>query len=217
MESTIRSEDTVGTPRPRGGPARLLRAAIAAAGFAILLYLAGFLRFMTLIERGPIDPASLEAADGIVALTGGPERIAAAMQLLTADKGDRLLISGVHRNVTRGALKAIVEDPGQKFDCCVDIGWRAENTIGNAEETAAWVARQQFRSIIVVTSAYHMPRSLTELQRALPETDLRPYPVYQESVHLDRWWAYSGTTRLLLSEYTKYLLTLSRLRTGIDT
>ena len=42
-------------------------------------------------------------------------------------------------------------------------------TRGNAAETAEWARAHQVRSLIVVTSAYHMPRALAELGRDLPD------------------------------------------------
>jgi uncharacterized SAM-binding protein YcdF (DUF218 family) len=73
------------------------------------------------------------------------------------------------------------------------------------------VAQHHYTSIIVVTSNYHMPRALAELGRVMPGVTLIPYAVVENNVHLDRWWTYPGTTRLLISEYLKYLPALARL------
>ncbi len=91
----------------------------------------------------------------------------------------------------------------------MEVGHRAENTIGDATETADGVKQRDYRSIILVTSTYHLPRAQLELGRAMPGVEISPYPVFQDTLHLDGWWAYPGTTRLLISEYTKYLLTLT--------
>ncbi|MBC7102410.1 MAG: YdcF family protein [Parvibaculum sp.] len=186
---------------------RLLRAAVGLAALIAAAYVGGFFLFTAELDRTP--PAEMQAADGIVALTGGPDRITAAYRLLEEGKGARLLITGVHPDVDARSLKEIVPGEASKFDCCVDVGHRAVNTIGNADETAEWVRRKNYRSIILVTSTYHLPRATLELGRAMPDVEIRPYPVFQDTLHLDGWWAYPGTTRLLISEYTKYLLTLS--------
>jgi uncharacterized SAM-binding protein YcdF (DUF218 family) len=73
------------------------------------------------------------------------------------------------------------------------------------------VARNRYRSSIVVTSNYHMPRALAELARVMPGVTLIPYAVVDNNVHLERWWTYPGTTRLLVSEYLKFLPALGRL------
>ena len=117
-------------------------------------------------------------ADGIVALTGGGGlRIAAGVELVSAGKGDRLLISGVNRNVKQEDLIKLAGGPDEVWACCVDIGYLAETTRGNAEETAAWAYELGYDSLIIVTSDYHMPRSLLVLERAMPDVDLLAWPV----------------------------------------
>ncbi len=114
-------------------------------------------------------------ADGIVALTGGSQRIGDAIDLLAQGYAGRLLISGVNERTSRDEIARL--NPGQRrlFECCVDLDYRARNTIGNAIETRRWIERNRFRSIIVVTSAYHMPRTLVELDHALPDLRKVPY------------------------------------------
>ena len=199
----------------RQGPGK--RIARIAAGLAALLavaYAGGFFLFTAELHRTP--PADVPVADGIVALTGGPDRITVAYRLLDQGKGTRLLITGVHPDVTPVSLKNIVPGDAAKFDCCVDLGRMAENTIGNAAETADWGRRNDYRSIILVTSTYHLPRARLELHRAMPSVEIVSYPVFQDTLHLDGWWAYPGTTRLLVSEYTKYLLTLTYRQSSIS-
>ena len=186
---------------------RIVRAVIGMTMLLGIAYAAGFFIFAASLERTP--PAAMQAADGIVALTGGPDRITAAYRLLEQGKAGRLLITGVHPDVTAASLKKIVPGDASKFDCCIDIGYMAANTVGNAAETAEWVRERNYRSIILVTSTYHLPRARLELGRAMPGVEIIPFPVFQDTLHLDGWWAYPGTTRLLVSEYTKYLLTLA--------
>jgi len=151
------------------------------------------------------------SADGIAVLTGGMSRIDEAMKLLAEGKAKRVLITGVNRTTTTEELKELASQGDQYFTCCVDIDKEARNTIDNATETSEWVALHRYGSIIVVTSNYHMPRALAELARVMPGVTLVPYSVVDNNVHLERWWTYPGTTRLLLSEYLKYLPALSRL------
>jgi uncharacterized SAM-binding protein YcdF (DUF218 family) len=180
-----------------------------AALFALVLLIIGFIVFANSIEREVQEP--LASADGIAVLTGGSQRIDQAMKLLAKGKAKRVLITGVNRTTTLEELQQLATQGGQYFTCCVDIDKEARNTIDNATETSEWVALNRYTSIIVVTSNYHMPRALAELARVMPGVTLIPYPVVDNNVHLDPWWSYPGTTKLLLSEYLKYLPALGRL------
>ena len=175
---------------------------------AVVLTLIGFFIFTGTLQRSQPEPRT---ADGIAVLTGGVARIDEAMKLLAQGKAKRLLITGVNRTTSTEALKQLASEGDQLFACCVDIDKAARNTIDNATETSQWVAQNRYSSIIVVTSNYHMPRALAELARAMPEVSLVPYSVVDNNVRLDHWWAYPGTTRLLVSEYLKYLPALGRL------
>jgi uncharacterized SAM-binding protein YcdF (DUF218 family) len=175
----------------------------------LILLIVGFVLFATGLDRTQHDPEG--TADGITVLTGGKARIAEAMRLLSQRKARRVLITGVHRATTKETLKEFAQEGNQLFTCCVDIDHEARNTIDNAAETREWVAQKGYRSLIVVTSNYHMPRALAELGRAMPGVTLIPYSVVDNNVQLERWWLYPGTTKLLLSEYLKYLPALGRL------
>jgi uncharacterized SAM-binding protein YcdF (DUF218 family) len=175
---------------------------------AFALLIIGFFIFTGNLQRRQPVP---EGADGIAVLTGGVARIDEAMKLLAQGKAKRLLITGVNRTTTTEALKQLASEGDQLFACCVDIDKEARNTIDNATEASQWVAAHRYHSIIVVTSNYHMPRALAELGRVMPGVTLIPYAVVDNNVHLDRWWTYPGTTRLLISEYLKFLPALARL------
>ena len=177
--------------------------------FALVLLIIGFIVFANSVGREHSVPQ--RSADGIAVLTGGMSRIDEAMTLLAEGKAKRVLITGVNRTTTTEELKELASQGDQYFTCCVDIDKEARNTIDNATETSEWVALHHYGSIIVVTSNYHMPRALAELARVMPGVTLIPYSVVDNNVHLERWWTYPGTTRLLLSEYLKYLPALSRL------
>jgi uncharacterized SAM-binding protein YcdF (DUF218 family) len=182
---------------------------VAWAGFAFRVTVAafvvaalGFPIFVWSLPRASADPGY---ADGIVALTGGEGRLQAGIELLDLGKGQRLLISGVHEGTSRDELFAAVGQLSARSSCCIDLGRSAENTIGNAEETASWVGRHRYRSVIVVTASYHMPRSLMELRAVLPGTQLVPYPVFPDQVRLSEWWSDPETTGVLAGEYLKFI------------
>jgi uncharacterized SAM-binding protein YcdF (DUF218 family) len=175
-----------------------------------LVWLAGLFAFAHRV-RAFAPPEEPARADGIVALTGpSAERVNTAIRLLEADKGRRLLISGVNREVRRQELRALTPGSNQLFNCCVDLGFEAEDTVGNAQEIAAWARSRAYDHLIVVTSDYHMARSLVEIRSAAPGVRLTPYAVPTPELDDDNWWRVRGTARRMTLEYTKYLVALAR-------
>lgn len=201
-------------PARRGGFGRIVRRILLSLTVLVLAGAgAGFLGFVGSIQRSSVPPGP---ADAIVALTGGAQRIGDAAGLLASRHGRRLLISGVHPRTTREDILRANPEIAPFVDCCVDLDHRARNTIGNAIETRRWVASNDFRSLIVVTSNYHMPRSLMELGHALPGTRLMPYSVVVDPENLERWWLKPDMVRLLAAEYAKFLVAAMRTRIERD-
>jgi uncharacterized SAM-binding protein YcdF (DUF218 family) len=175
-----------------------------------LVWLAGLGAFGARIANSTPAPDPPQA-DGIVALTGASSvRIEAAVQLLEDGKGERLLVSGVNPDVTRPELQAVAHDFGRAFNCCVDLGFRAANTQGNARETASWVAYRHYTTLIVVTSDYHIPRAMLELKAAMPRVKLYPYPVVSATLDARHWWKSGEGVKRMTTEYCKYLVILAR-------
>lgn len=189
---------------------RALGVAAAVVVFGVAALTVGFLKFAERIQTHEVSLS--RNADGIVVLTGGSSRIADALELLGTGHGKRLLISGVHRATTAREIARLMPAYRPLFSCCVDLDRSAVNTVGNALETRRWVTDRGFRSLIVVTSSYHMPRSMAELGRQLPDVTLVPFPVVTEKLKTDAWWASPATARLLVSEYLKYLLAHVRMQ-----
>jgi uncharacterized SAM-binding protein YcdF (DUF218 family) len=187
------------------------RAIVVIAACAACALVFGFMLFATAVMR---DHAATSApADGIVVLTGGEARIAAGANLLKQGRGRRLLISGVNRKTTKEDVERISALDHKSFTCCVDLGYEALDTVGNADETRTWANANGYRKLIVVTSSYHMPRTLAELALVMPEAQFIPYTVTPKSFPESGWWLSVRTTRLLLSEYLKYLPAVARLAT----
>jgi uncharacterized SAM-binding protein YcdF (DUF218 family) len=181
----------------------LRRAIVLITGAALLLFALGFIMFASVVTRTPAvaDPR----ADGIVVLTGESRRIAEGARLLKEGRAERMLISGVNRHTGKRALIKISGLPEQQFDCCVDLGYTAHDTVGNANETRAWATERRYATLIVVTASYHMPRSLAELSLALPSARLVPHPVTPAGFPESRWWLSPAVARRLFSEYIKFL------------
>jgi uncharacterized SAM-binding protein YcdF (DUF218 family) len=169
----------------------------------------GFVVFANaVLSEAPVSPP--HKADGIVALTGTQQRISVAADLLARGLAKRLLVTGVNRQATGEEIRRLTQLDQRLFDCCVDLGYEAQNTIGNAEETRAWVQQHGFTSLIVVTSSYHMPRSLVELGRVMPDVELIPYPVAFGQARDGAWWTNPALVRLLVAEYLKFLPSAAR-------
>ena len=177
-------------------------------GGLVVVLSAGFIVFAALASQ-PADPAP--NGDGIVALTGGEARIDEALRLLAEHRAGRLLISGVNPRTSRAALERLTPEYAALFDCCIDIGHWAQDTVGNANEADVWARHHGFSRLIVVTSGYHMARSMAELSRAMPEVELIAHPVLAPSQRAEAWWTSPAATRLLLVEYVKLLPALARL------
>ncbi len=169
-----------------------------------ILWAIGFMSFIGQLPAPASGPPG--KSDGIVVYTGGPDRITAGMEIFSNGLGDRLLISGVHQDTSRERLATMWAGAPALFDCCVDLGREALTTEGNAAEVGAWLRDHDYKSLILVTSEYHMPRALVSTRARLPGAEITPYAV--ASGYLDShgrpatfhaWGKLSG-------EYSKYLL-----------
>lgn len=183
---------------------------LAALLILVMVWALGLLAFSGRVEQS--TPArEPPVADGVVVLTGASNiRLEAATRLLEAGKGKRLLISGVNREATRDDVQGVTKAVKPIYDCCVDLGFAAADTVGNAKETAEWARAKGYDSLIVVTADYHMPRSMLELRAALPRTTLYAYPVATEGLNAHHWWKQGSTARRMIVEYSKYLTILGR-------
>ena len=182
----------------------------------------GFVGFLSQLRGAEAKPA--QTADGIVVLTGGSSRVSDALELLAGGYGKRLLISGVHpTNDVSDISRSLPDNPSSDnqslLGCCVDLDRSAVNTRSNAAETRRWAHERGFKSLIVVTSNYHMPRAIAEMSHAMPDVTLIPFAVVGDKWRDEPWWTNGSTFRLLLSEYVKYVAVEVRVRlaeAGLD-
>ena len=185
----------------------------ACLGILLGLFLLFFIIFaLTLPRLNNVPPLVPPRADGIVVFTGtAPERIAVGLGLLGKGQGKRLLISGVYDDQDFASILAMASPQNARLKCCIDLDYEATNTLENTQQTAIWAQVHDYRSVIIVTSAHHMPRAFLEMRRTKPNLSLSAYPVVPENVRLDKWWLYPGTLRLLMGEYIRYLWALANL------
>jgi len=178
----------------------------------VILLVGGFGYF---IWHLPDQQVQLDrSADGIVVFTGGDSRVSDSLALLAAGRAKRLLISGVYTGTTPNDIARQVVDYNRLLSCCVDLDYSAINTLGNAVGARQWTVKNGFHSLIIVTSAYHMPRALAELAHQLPDVALIAYPVVSDRLRIEPWWSNGATTKVVLSEYFKYLV--AKLRMHFD-
>ena len=169
--------------------------------FVIIAWLAGFVWFAWRIN--PYRPDTATHTEAIIALTGGRHRIAEAIHLLDQGMADKLFISGVSKDVS---LANIARRQKLKIRPQLDIsrGREARDTIGNATETTRWLKENRIRSIRLVTSNYHVERSIVEFRAQNPNLLIIPHPVYSERVS-KKWWTTWRTFSLIFTEYNKFI------------
>ncbi len=189
---------------------RIRSAVLKLAALCAIVLVFGFVGFIWLLPGRQV--ALKSDADGIVVLTGGTSRVSDALDLLASGRGKRLLITGVFPGTTTADIAREVVNYDNLLACCVDLDYSAQNTYGNAVQARRWALEHGFRSLIVVTSAYHMPRALAELAHQLPDAALIPFPVVSDRLRIEPWWSSGDTTKLVLSEYLKYLAAKVRMR-----
>lgn len=197
----------------RGGPVSHLVHLIL--GLAVL-WLAGLLAFVAAIPQPDQAADAAQPTDAIIVLTGGGDRLAEGFRLLDRGLAKKLLVSGVAQGVT---LEQLIDRLGDRKDsvptaaelgCCVTLGYAAESTVGNAEESADWLRGNGAASVRLVTANYHMLRSQLEFRRAMPDVKVIANPVFPPEVRDRTWFLKPRTLLLLMNEYHKYLFALAR-------
>jgi len=175
---------------------------------AVSLLLGGFIAFAQYVDR-IFPPENLPMADGVVVWTGkGGGRLQAGVDLLQSKKGERLLISGVHESNGAAQITKVTGLAAELAECCLDLDYAAKDTIGNARETASWAKSLDYDHIILVTSAYHMPRAKVEIASAAGRIRITPFPV--ERADSRKWYKSADRTKRLAQEYSKLLLAYAR-------
>lgn len=187
---------------------RLVATVSALIGAALAAWIWGLIVFVGRIPDSVEDEVS--RTDAIIVLTGGTLRLEKGFELLSAKMADKLLVSGVDKGVQ---MEEVLEAAGltpAELQCCVTLGYMAEDTGSNAIESAIWIRMNNVASVRLVTSSYHMPRSLVEFRATAPGVEIVPHPVFPLHVMVNEWWARPGTASLVMAEYNKYLLAATR-------
>ena len=187
---------------------RTLRCIAGGIGAVAAGWLAGFAWFVANGLTVADDRAT--ATDAIVVLTGGRLRLESGIDLLEAGAGRKLFVSGVNQHVDRDALLRVLGPLPDSTTCCIVLGHDADDTLGNARETAEWMRQERYRSLLLVTSWYHMPRSRMEFVRAMPQIAIAVHPVIAAPPGHEHWWTEPRMGPLVVREYHKFLAALAR-------
>lgn len=144
--------------------------------------------------------------DAIIVLTGGDKRVNEGLDLLAEGRGRQLLISGVNGQVKAEELIALWGGNKEKVRCCITLGYSANDTASNATETQDWIKNKNVESIRLVTSNYHMARSLLMFRKQMPDIRIYKHPVVPDDFQPwgRQFW------KLTFSEYNKWLATWLR-------
>lgn len=168
---------------------------VVVVGVVSVVVGAGLFGFSADIKK--IKQQNVYQVDGIVILTGGQNRIPNGLELLEKNKNAKLLISGVNPETNEDDIKKLNQSKKELFECCVDIGHNAKNTKGNAKETKQWAEKNNIKSLVIVTSDYHIPRAMLEFERQMPGVVLYAHPVRGE----EKW-------NTIITEFLKYYTSL---------
>ncbi len=169
----------------------------------VTCWIIGFIIFSGYVFSLRYTP--IKETQAIVVLTGGTDRIKVALDLLQNHQAEKLFISGVHSTVSIDTLFQKVDTATKNK---IHLGYQAENTYENALETDKWLQENNVTSILLVTSFYHMPRSLFEIKQRQKNLTILPYPIFYQKV--DAAWLHTRSAWLLLKEYNKFLIVCLR-------
>ncbi|MGN6670412.1 MAG: YdcF family protein [Candidatus Nucleicultricaceae bacterium] len=169
-------------------------------------WLIGFIIFGFCLPSEPKENPS--KTDAIVVLTGGNKRIQVALELLDQKKAEKLFISGVNQKVTLDELLALHPEYTITRDS-ITLGYTSNTTIQNAKEVSDWLMKNDVKSLRLVTSHYHMPRSSLELRMLRPNCMVVQHPVLSEKFNQNPWW-WEHNAWIVFLEYNKFLATSGR-------
>jgi len=176
----------------------------------LILILSHFIFFLSLVKNFKSDYSAFTSIDSIVVLTGDKFRISKGMEILSNGIGEKLLLSGVNKNIKIINIKNEFPKYKNYFDCCVDIDNISSNTFENSRETFLWLEKNKYISVLVVSSDYHMPRVKLEFERFFETRNTYYHPVNSNNdVNA------IGKIKKLFFEYVKYMRTYISLAVGL--
>lgn len=190
-----------------------LRAGIIWVGLLLIAWVLGFVWFVITTPTQSESPRT--PTDAIVVLTGGKGRVEHGFRLLAEGAAPLLFISGVGKDVTLEEMitahtRASTRQKIYANNSTIILGHQASSTETNAEEVAEFIRLRPLTSMRLVTSHYHMKRSILEFTRAMPDITVYAEPVLPQEQTTENALLRGASLRLMLSEYHKFLAVLVR-------
>ena len=176
----------------------------------LILVLSHFIFFLSLVKNFKSDYTTIKSIDSIVVLTGDKFRISKGMEILSNGIGEKLLLSGVNKNIKLTNIKNEFPKYKNFFDCCVEIENISSNTFENSRETFLWLEKNKYNSVLIVSSDYHMPRAKLEFEKFLNTKNTYYHPVNSNNNLMA-----IGKIKKLFLEYVKYMRTYISLAVGL--
>jgi uncharacterized SAM-binding protein YcdF (DUF218 family) len=176
----------------------------------LILILSHFIFFLSLVKNFKSNYSTITSIDSIVVLTGDKFRISKGMEILSNGIGEKLLLSGVNKNIELINIKNEFPKYNNFFDCCVDIDNISSNTFENSRETFLWLEKNKYNSLLIVSSDYHMPRVKIEFERFFKTEN-----TYYHSINSNNDVDVIGKIKKLFLEYVKYMRTYISLAVGL--
>jgi len=176
----------------------------------LILILSHFIFFLSLVKNFKTNYSAFTSIDSIVVLTGDKFRISKGMEILSNGVGEKLLLSGVNKNIKLINIKNEFPKYKNFFDCCVDIDNISSNTFENSRETFLWLEKNKYTSVLIVSSNYHMPRVKLEFERFFKTEN-----TYYHPVNSNNDVKVIGKVKKLFLEYVKYMRTYISLVVGL--
>ena len=164
----------------------------------IIGYLLGLVLFIKMIPNK--KQQLITDIDAVIMVTGDKDRVSRTKSLIQNSDYKLYFISGV------GAPKYLKKYLNSNNKQTLVISTKAQSTHENAVEIGEWVQQYNLTKILLVTSNYHIPRTKMLIEYYSPKLNIEIEPTFNFNFNLSNWYKSSFTLKILLSEYTKYLL-----------
>ena len=159
-----------------------------------------------------------ELNPNIVILTGGTNRIKDGFEIINnfgkgSDVKIKILVSGTGKGFTKASLqeKLNTNFHYQLIKCCVDLDSISQDTYSNANETLKWAIKNDIKEFMLITSNYHMPRSILEFKNKMPNIKISTYSIKPKQHNINEWLKSFETFSLVFSEFCKYIISNIRI------
>ena len=174
--------------------------------FSLIIILFDIYEFYTFINKQTNKINTYRGIDAIIVFTGGENRVQSGIDLISNNVGKRLFISGVNPDTNIFDISEQILSDEDLLNCCIDLGKKANNTIENAIESIDWIKNNNYKNVIIVTSNYHMKRSLFILKNFDRSINFIPHNVQSKFLQNKNIPIYAKM-KTIISEYAKLTYT----------